>query len=227
MATVRTIDHANILNFFRADETAGTSFKTEGRAIVPDAGLTFPANGIGTNIAQNTALTSGTLQAPASGSDFAFMILINMNDALANNFVLGNGSTNHRIGLASDGNISLAGVTGLLDLVGKAPVKQTATRLLVTYESGGDVRSGKSALGTAVALDGDIDDATTCGDLTTFDAFMSFNTFGTDQILYGMQMVEFPNGLPDLTELQTKVNETFDQWEAGNKTYYPLFEDEA
>jgi len=226
MGTVRAIKHDQILNFLRCDETSGTSFKTEGRVVIPEATLSFPSNGLGINVAPNTALTSGTWQAPAAGSDWILMLVIDMADAFANIFTIGHSSSNHQITVSSDGNLTLVGASGQLDLIDGSPVKQVATRLLVAFDSDGNVRSGKAAEDTDLVLEEAIYAASVCGDITALDANFSGNTFGTKQVVQGFQMVEFPNGLPPLDEAVKKANWTMDQWLLGNKTYYPLYGDE-
>lgn len=227
MSIIRTKDHSKIINFIGAREGSGTSVATETGATIDHATLvTWDTNRVKLgNIGVNVALDSGSWQEPAASSDWALLLLINFNVTTFGTFTIGNDPANHRISFLSSAvpNITIEGTTDAAAFAGfGAPLNQV-TRILITFDADDKTRAGVSATGVDVALTEERLSSVT-GVVTTIDDVFSSNTSTGDIELYGLQMIEFTEGLP--SDIVVKANAVFDLWEAENKSHYSLLEDE-
>ena len=232
MSIIRTLDHGKILNFIPANEGTGTTVESEAGANITDAVVTWGTSNAVTigNLGSDIALDSGAFSGITAGTDWALMLVLNITtDGFLGVCTIGQSSGNN-ISLTGGSFLTVDGAAGQVTF-GVEPVGASgvAKRYLVTVDADGDASVYSSAMGSDLSTTPDGSEAASgMGDITSIGSFVSFARAGGTTIafdLYGFQMVEFTNGLP--SDIVAQANTLMTQWEAGNKTHYPLYADEA
>lgn len=233
------IDYARIKNFVSCRETSGTSVALENGATMDDASLAFITNGV--QFVTNTGATSKALTGGSwdvlNAVDFVILVLQRFTGNIYN-CQIGNlpplaaecdlhfgGSTSWSAGINGD-----VGLSGVDEWISPAVDRDLIIRQAWKCNYGVDFDVSMTGEGVGVSFQKAvaIPSGATWDDIGgNFDFSNQFYTVfsgGATWDLYGIVMVEFPNGFP--LDINERINYTFDQWESGNKIHFPVYVDE-
>lgn len=238
MSIIKKRDFGSFLNFMPCNEGAGDTVSTVDSSnqlvISATASINWSTNLAVAfeNIAANKAISSGDWDGVTAGSDWILMMLINMNDATIANFNIGSTASNHFISIGGKtAGILVKGATGTETMTSIGVTVQEIRRVLLTFDNASDeIKFYDVATGVAITSDdasATVGVASDAGDVTTIDANYSASTFGGEVLMYGMEMVEYANGLPRIDILLDRVNQTFTNWEAGRKWHFVQYEGDS
>lgn len=236
----RTLAHNRIKNFMKCDKlVGGFPYLENGTFINSGTWTEVSDHGGGVNVEANAILgmTGPGWVDMEVGPDVLFMCAYKINLSFACNFGFGdNSGPNFHMGGGATSNSAVVGLDGTHG--GPETVtEQIATNQYVrwcwkgTYGVKWDYSLTTEGTPVDFKLGGtappglDSWDATGAASFGDDDTMFVYAFPGDSLSLYGMCAVEFPNGFPE--DLNDRINWTFDAWEAGNKTHFPLTEEEV
>ena len=234
--TKRTLAHSRIKNFVKCTETSGTTIAVENGSTMSqtgDAAFDFIDNGVVFNTDTDNATLGGTGAWDVLDNVAHIALVLFQQDGTVVNTFIGetpqnDDQCNYHFGGGDAGGWGAAavgdvGASGSVEWTGGynfGEIVRMAWKC--NYGTGFDF----SATGSGVDVDFAASSGTwaNIGNVDNFDSEYSVRLNTATFTLYGMVMVEFPNGFPD--DLEERINYTYDQWEAGNKVHFPVYEDE-
>jgi len=240
----RTLDHSRIKNFLKCNETSGTKVYLENGKYLEDAALGFTSNlggGVVFNTNQSITLTGGNWDT-INPVDCIMMALFRQDGGTlglkAVNWIWGNSpQQDYHFGGSTSGGANGAAVGEL----GASTTQEVTTGNLIpmeeNYRLAWKCSYGEKWEKSVVAAGNDVsfeaptiigseqDDWLSSGSvLDMTNGWIMALTADASMTFHGLVIVEFPNGFPN--DIDERINNTFTQWEAGNKVHFPVYEDE-